>query len=255
MRPSTFILAAAFTVAAAAVAPAEEAPPPLAPPMPYKTIAVTLPKQINDRSLDAFRQQIIAVAQKKDRTALAGMVARTFFWMPDDKDIADKKKPAIDNLAKAIGLDGADATGWETLGLFANETTADPPDPQRKGVVCTPGQPEFDEKAATDVITATKTDPSEWGYPGHAGVEVRSGPDATAAVTEKLGLHLVRAYPDESPEAAVHGEVLRIVTPSGKLAYMPADQLLPLTSDQICYVKEGNAWKIGGIIGGTEPGR
>jgi len=74
-------------------------------------------------------------------------------------------------------------------------------------------------------------------------------------VTEKLGLHLVRAYPDDSPTGAVHGDVLRIVTPSGKLGYIAVDALLPLATDQLCYVKEGNAWKIAGVLGGGTPGQ
>ena len=48
---------------------------------------------------------------------------------------------------------------------------------------------------------------------------------------------------------------LRIVTPSGKLGYVQVDLVLPLISDQICYRKEGNAWRIAGAIGGVPPGR
>jgi hypothetical protein len=38
------------------------------------------------------------------------------------------------------------------------------------------------------------------------------------------------------------------VLPSGKLGYVASDQLLPLGNEQLCYVKEGNAWKIAGFI-------
>jgi hypothetical protein len=72
---------------------------------------------------------------------------------------------------------------------------------------------------------------------------------------EKLGLHLVRVFPDESPAAAVHNDSLRIVLPSGKFGYVPIDLVLPLISDQICYRKEGDAWRIAGAIGGVPPGR
>ena len=61
----------------------------------------------------------------------------------------------------------------------------------------------------------------------------------------------MRVYPDDSPAAAVQGgDVMRIVTPSGKLGYVPADAIMPLASDQLCYVKDGNAWKIAGMLGG-----
>ena len=84
-----------------------------------------LPKPLTDPSFEAFRKQIIAIAQKKDRAGLAQLVAQNFFWIPEDKDAADKRKPGIDNLAQAIGLDGRDANGWELLATFAAEPTAD----------------------------------------------------------------------------------------------------------------------------------
>src|SRR5437763_105749 len=75
-----------------------------APPKPYKVVAVKLPEAVKDPTFEAFRKQLVAAAQKKDRAALGRMVARNFFWVPEDKDVADKKKSGIDNLAKAIGL-------------------------------------------------------------------------------------------------------------------------------------------------------
>jgi hypothetical protein len=53
----------------------------------------------------------------------------------------------------------------------------------------------------------------------------------------------------------VNADMIRIVTPSGKLAFIPTDALLPLASDQVCYIKEGAAWKIAGVIGGVPPAR
>src|SRR5262245_16574992 len=237
-------------------ATAESAPPP-APPRAYKTVPVTLPQPVNDPTFEAFRQQLADIAEKKDRAALAQLVARNFFWIPEDKDTADKNKSPIDNLAAAIGLDGRDPPGWEALAGYAAEPTADPfNDAQRAGVICGPGEARFDDAAFEELVKATQTDPSEWGYPPNDGVEVRSGPEQTAPVSERLGLHLIRAYPDETPAGAVHGDVMRIVLPSGKLGFIPVDALLPLATDQLCYGKEGVAWKIAGVIGGAgAPGR
>ena len=229
----------------------DQAPAP-APPKAYKPVAVQLPKPLADPSFEAFRKQIVAIAQKKDRAGLARLVAQNFFWIPEDKDAADKRKPGIDNLAKAIGLDGRDATGWELLGTFAAEPTADP-HADRPGVVCAPGEPGFDENAADELINATQTDPSEWGYATKDGIEVRAEPSATGPVIEKLGLHLVRAYPDDSPANAVQADFLRIVTPSGKLGFILVETLAALASDQLCYVKDGAGWKIAGVIGGAGP--
>jgi len=225
---------------------------PPAPPKAYKPVTITLPKAVADPSFDAFRKQITDIAGKKDRAALARIVAQKFFWIPEDKDVADAKKPGIDNLAAAIGLDGNDAPGWDLLAGYAQEATADP-HPQQSGAICGPGEPAFDDKAAEELAKATDTEPSEWGYPANAGIEVRSVFFTATATTEKLGLHLIRVFPDDSPTSAVHGDSLRIVTPSGKLGYVPIDLVLPLVSDQICYRKEGNAWRIAGAIGGVAP--
>src|SRR5262249_37112361 len=70
---------------------------------PYKGVAVTAPKPMDDPSFEAFRKQLGAIAEKKDRAALAALVSRNFFWLGEKGDKADKKKSGIDNLAKAIG--------------------------------------------------------------------------------------------------------------------------------------------------------
>jgi hypothetical protein len=231
-------------------APTQEPQP--APPKAYKPVAVQLPKPLADPGFEAFRQQVVAIAQKKDRAALAQLVAKNFFWIPEDKDAADKKKPGIDNLARAIGLDARDANGWELLGTFAAEPTADP-NPDHPGTVCAPGQPNFDDNAADELISDTQTEPSEWGYTTKDGIEVHAEPNATSPVIEKLGVSMVRAYPDDSPANAVNADFIRIVAPSGKLGYILVDTLAPLASDQLCYAKEGGAWKITGVIGGAAP--
>ena len=234
--------------------PAQQAPGQQAPAAPeaYKPVAVQLPKPLADPSFETFRKQLVATAQKKDRAGLGRLVAQNFFWVPEDQDAADKSKSGVENLSKAIGLEGGDASGWELLATFANEPTADP-SAERPGVVCAPGEPNFDENAAEELLNTTQTDPSEWGYPTRDGIEVRAEPSATSAVVEKLGLHLVRAFPDDSPANAVQADFLRVVTPSGKLGYVQVDSIAALASDQLCYVKEGNTWKIAGVIGGANP--
>jgi hypothetical protein len=46
---------------------------------------------------------------------------------------------------------------------------------------------------------------------------------------------------------------LRIAMPSGKIGYVSVDSIAPIGNDQICYVKDGAGWKIGGYVGGGEP--
>jgi len=105
------------------------APPPLAPPKPYKPVTIKLPTPVADPTFVAFRKQMGDIAQKKDRAALAKLVAQSFFFVNGEKDTADKKKPGIDNLAKALGLDGKEGVaGWNTLGEYAKEP---PPSPMK----------------------------------------------------------------------------------------------------------------------------
>ena len=261
--PSTNVVAAAL-VTAAVLAPMSvfaQAQPPAPPPAqaqppghaplhgPYKPVAITLPPALNDPSFDAFRKQLGQIAEKKDRAALARLVAAHFFWIPEDKDIADKRKSAIDNLVKALGLDGADGFGWEALAAYAAEATATP-DPQRQGVFCAPAEPSFDEKAADELANTTHTDAADWAFPIRDGIEVRAAAKPDAAVVDKLGLYLVRVLADELPANAVMATFLKVMTPSGKVGYVPFDAILPIGGEQLCYVREAGAWKITGFFGG-----
>ncbi len=48
------------------------------------------------------------------------------------------------------------------------------------------------------------------------------------------------------------GPMLKVVTPSGKTGFVPAEALSPLGNDQLCYSKEAGGWKISGFIGGDQ---
>jgi hypothetical protein len=226
-------------------------PPPPAPVKPYKPVAATPPVPYGDPGYQAFRKQLIDVAAHKDRAALAKMVvAQGFFWV-QDKDLADKSKPGVDNLAKAIDLDAKDGSGWEILTGFANDPTAEEL-PDHKGVICAPADPTIDPKQFEELGKATQTDPSEWGYPVKDGIEVRAAAQPNAPVVDKLGLYLVRVLPDTAPpDNPNQPAFLHVATPSGKTGFVTSDAVSPLGGDQICYTKDANAWKITGYFGGA----
>jgi len=258
--PATVSVMTALVLAAAlgpvmAQAPTQApAPPPAQAPSqallgPYKPVPITLPAALNDPSYDAFRKQLAEIAQKKDRAALARLVAANFFWVPEDTDIADKAKTAIENAAKALNLDGKDAPGWDALAAYALETTV-MADPQRPGVFCAPAEPAFDDKGADELANTTQTDAADWAFPLRDGIDVRSAPRQDAAVVDKLGLYLVRVLADDSPANAVLATFLKVLTPSGKVGYAPVDVLLPIGGEQLCYLKDADTWKIAGFLGG-----
>jgi hypothetical protein len=234
-------------------APPAQAQPPARPGQPaaakpYKPVMITEPKPFLDAGWTAFRKQLEEIAKRKDRNALAALVApQGFFWLKEDGDGADQRKPGIDNLATAIGLANQDGSGWELLGDFAGDDTAIP-FPDRQGIICSPAGPQFDAQELEKLAQTTQTDIGDWGYTVEAGIEVRAAARANAPVIEKLGVHFVRVMEDTSPTAS--SEFIRIVTPAGKVGFIAADAIVPLGSDQLCYGKDpSGVWKITGFLG------
>ena len=228
--------------------PQAQQQPPSAPPAPYTALAVAPPKPYTDPSLAAFRQQLAAIAQKKDRAALAKLVlAKDFFWMKEEGNAAGKKS-GIEALATALSLAAKDGSGWETLSEFVSDETASPY-PDRPNTVCSPAGPDFKTEDLEKLVAATKTDIAEWGFTAEENIEVKASAQANASVIEKIGMIFVRVMPDLAPNASQ--EFMRIVTPSGKVGFVPAEAINPLGSDQLCYGKDAaGAWKIVGMIGG-----
>jgi hypothetical protein len=242
------LLIACATQAIAQNQPRGQQPPP--PPVgPYKAVAITPPQTVNDPAFQVLLKQLGEVAQRKDRAALAKLVvAQGFFWVRENGDRADKRRPGVENLAAALGLNNKDGAGWDMLASFADDPTGSP-SPEHKGAICAPADPTFDGKAFGDLLKATKTDVSDWGYPVSPDIEVHAAPQANAPVVDKLGLAFVRIMPEGGPNVPVF---LRIVTPSGKAGFVSVDSIAPLGNDQICYVKDSSGWKIGGYIGGGD---
>jgi hypothetical protein len=227
-------------------------PPPMAPIKPYPAVAVTPPAPFTDPGFVSLRKQLADAAAHKDRAALAKLVWPQVFWI-QDKDLADKKKSGVENLARAIDLDGKDGSGWDILAGFANEPTAAEL-PQQKGVYCAPADPTIDPAAFEALGKATQTDPSEWGYPLKDGLELHATAAPTAPVVEKLGMTLVRVLPDSGAGADANAPLmLHVATPSGKSGFIDAQQLAPLGGDQMCYAKDTSGWKIAGYFGGVAP--
>jgi hypothetical protein len=223
--------------------------PQIAPPKAYKPVNVKPPQPSTDASFAAFRKQLAEVAQKKDRAGLQKLVvAKGFFWEGEGGDHGNPKASSFDNFAKAVALDDKDGAGWDILAAAAQEPTLEP-DEDHKGVMCGPASPQIDEQALVALIKDTGTDADEWGFASTDKLEVRSAAKPDAPVSETLGRVLVRVYPEENTSTEPP-TMLRIVTPSGKLGYVPMMTVFPIVTDQLCYSKDAGGWKIAGYAGG-----
>ena len=244
MRVVPFIAATALLTAAAA------AQKPAPAPAAYKAVPIALPTPINDEAFAALRKAVGEAAQGKDRAALAKLVvAQGFFWLRDGRIIVDKRKSGFDVLVAALGLNNKEGAGWEILSSTAEDTAASAV-PGRAGALCAPAEPAYDRKAFAELLAATASDIAEWGYPVSADIAAHGAPQSGAPVIEKLGLYFVRLMPDTASDPP---SWLRIAVPSGKIGYVSVDSIAPIGNDQICYVKDGGGWKIGGYVGGGEP--
>lgn len=234
--------------------------PAIAPAQAYKIVALKPPQSWPDPTLAAFRKEIGAIAERKDRAALARhVVAQGFFWLkpPQGADGADKRKLGIDSLVAALKLNVREGYGWDALADLASNETA-MPFPRRQGVICSPADPQFNPAELEAVAKATGTGAGEWAYTAADGAEVRAKPQANAPVIEKLGVHFVRVLPEEPQSGAASSadeetSFVRVVTPAGRVGYVAEDAISPLGADQLCYSKDASgAWKIAGFIGGQE---
>jgi hypothetical protein len=250
MRSIDLTIFAVIGLALVAAVPAcAQQPPPQAPPKAYKPITVSAAAPMSDAGLDALRKQIGDIAGKKDKKALAGLVvAKGFFWDRADGKPSDGKKSGLDNLSAAIGLN--EDAGWESLGAYAGDPTAAPSD-AHKGAVCAPSPPKYDQKGLEALAKATGTDMFEWGFVSQPGSEIHAKADPKSPLVEKVDMILIRVYEDPNAQGE-GGDFTRVVGPSGKVGFISSDVIRALMGDQLCYVKDGAAWKIGGYVGGGE---
>jgi len=233
--------------------PAQQQGP--APARPYKQVSVQFPQPAPDPGFDAFRKQLADVVKKKDRAALGPLVvAQGFFWETGSGDKADKAKSGPDNLAAALQLDEKDSGGWDMLDAASQDGSMEPL-LSHQGAMCSPAGPKLDGEAFNEVLKTTQTGPEEWAFPTGAGIEVRAAPQAKAKVADKLGAILIRVMPDDSappPQNQQQAAFVRVVMPDGKFGYVSEDAIAPLLFEQLCYLKDGNTWKIAGYVGGDQ---
>ena len=232
--------------------------PPAAAPSPksYHPVAVKLAEATEEASFLAFRNELAAVAKGRIYAELERLVmAQGFFWDRDFNGGFDRKRPAVDNLATAIRLERRNGMGWDTLAVFAAETTTSP-FTGRPGIICAPGEVRFDDVEFDRLMDDTRSKPRDWIFPRADKILVRAAPRGNATVIDTLGLTLVRLLgflaKDNEPDT-MRAAWARVITPAGKTGFVAPGALMPASPERLCYGKDGfGRWRIAGFVGGSE---
>ena len=238
-----------LTILIAAMSPVAAQSP---PPRPYTPVAIARPAASEDASFIAFRAALAAAARSRVYAELTPLVQpQGFFWDRDFDRRFDARRPAVDNLAVAIGLERRDGAGWASLAEFAELAAAEPLD-SRPGVICAPPRPDYDGIAFAKLLDTTYTGSIDWAYPRADSTQVRASAQPDAAAIGTLGPHFVRlldfAGPDSEPPRTRWAHV---VLPDGRTGYAAPDSLTSLTAERLCYIKDLVAgWRIAGVIAG-----
>jgi hypothetical protein len=222
-------------------------------PKPYMPVAVTPAKPFTDSGFAAFRKAIGAAAKSRLYGDLEALVqAQGFFWDRDFGRGHDPRRPSVDNLAAAIGLERRDGAGWNMLAVLATEDAVEPLD-SRPGVVCAPARPNYDSIEFSKLLDKTYTGEIDWAYPRAGETLVRLAPQAGAPPVGKLGLQFVHLLGFDGPESDVPGrnQWARVALPDGKTGYTAPGSLMSLTPDRLCYIKDlVVGWRIAGFVAG-----
>jgi hypothetical protein len=74
-------------------------------------------------------------------------------------------------------------------------------------------------------------------------------------VIDKVAMTFIRVMAEDAPAERTNPEVadfVRVTMPSGKTGYVRMMDIASLGVSQMCYAKQGDAWKIAGVLGGAE---
>src|SRR5262249_46866215 len=161
-----------------------------------------------------------------------------FFWIGEvngrEGDKANKRKSGIDNLAAAIDLDDKEGSGWFAIAQAAKETSLEPMQ-QKRGVLCSPANPIFNEKAADQLLKETATNEFDWAFPTKPAIDVHASAQPNSPIVGKVGMYLIRVMPEEAPAGnqAPESPFVRVVMPNGKVGFVAAESLSPTEFDQL----------------------
>ena len=252
------LIALALVIVATVVRPtiAQQGGPLPPPPKSYGAVPLTLPRPLADAGLEAFRKELAATVKRRSKADLIKLVVpQGFFWEGDFGGSFEAAKSSADNFVRAFHFDHEGGDTWDRLAAVTAERAASR-HPARRGVICAPGEPVYNDAALEKLYDATGTHGLDWAYPRAASTPVRTAPQASAAVMETLKLHFVRKLDDPAADNDPNPLLniwARVVMPSGKTGFVAPGSLTTLYVERLCYGKDTRGrWRITGYIGGGD---
>ncbi|MBM3530093.1 MAG: hypothetical protein FJX62_18580 [Alphaproteobacteria bacterium] len=222
------------------------------PPRPYDIVAVKSAPPLADATFDEFRKALAAAAKVRRYADLTSLVTpQGFFWDRDFAQAYERRRPGVDNLAAAVGLERNDGAGWDALARFAAGAEVEAQE-ARPGTVCAPARPHFDVVLYARLLDRTFTTAADWAYPRAAKLAVRATPQPGGALVAELGAHFVRLRGSGGDgKATARDRWTEIVVPSGAPGYVAPGSLGSLAEPQLCFAKDAlGRWHIVGFVAG-----
>ena len=227
---------------------------------PYPEVKMKLLNPFKgDDAFAAMRKAFSDAVDKKDNSALFGLVGPTFAWTQGDLLVADDfdlGRDALHNFKVVFGFrePGKDTDGpvqdgpfWDALGAFAGDETF-----YSAGgtLVCGPTGAALSDEAGFDKVRQRigADETVEW-YFTVMDVTATANPGAGAPVGKAAAataMPVLNAYPPEvQGQPAKPVTHVQVLLPIGKSGWIPISSARPLVSDRLCYAlgTDGN-WKI-----------
>lgn len=194
-----------------------------------------------DRSFNTFMRELRIAVERRDRTAMHGMLSREFRVARDLGGVGDRRNPAKSNFDAVLPRfeDIADLLVARSFGPTETFPKA----------FCGPQRlaQRYEQRIrAAAQRTKPKTQAAtDWAYVESGNVPVRLQPSGRARIIASLSYEavLVRTGHEEWP---------LVETPAGTRGYVSARDLTFQRSARLCYAKIRNQWRIVGYEGGGD---
>lgn len=194
-----------------------------------------------DKSFSTFMRELKIAVERRDRTAIHGMLAREFRVARDFGGVADRRASAKRNFDAVLPRfeDLADLLAARSFGPTESFPKAlCGPQPLAQGYV-------QKIRAAAQRMKPRTNAAIDWAYVEAGNVPVRFQPNGRARIIASLSYEAVLVRTG-------HAQWPLVETPAGTRGYVFARDLSFQASPRLCYAKIRNQWRIVGYEGGGD---